>query len=433
MEQLKTRREFIKTSVAGALAGVALPQVFTGTTRAQGANLNSRIGVGFIGCGGRAGSHMGMLEHLKNDEKLPIEFVAVCDIYRPRLEKAKARLRAPYAYMDHHELLANKAVDIVCIATPDHHHGYQAMDALQAGKHVYCEKPITQWRQFELTKKLAEVATQSSCAFVCGAQAMSDGAWHQMKKLVQQGLIGQPLFGETSYFRVGDWGERGMHVDDPNAKPGSDLNWEAFLGDAPKREFSVDRLFRWRLFEDYAGGPVTDLYPHCLTPVIDILGVGFPEAVVAVGGIHRYNYELREVPDTFNLLAQYPEKVTISVLGTQANDFNTPQPHRGAGMRAPTIRGWDGALTIDHNNKEIIFTPLREKDAKPDQRFPIEHGENNTELWRNLIECAQQGRKDTWSPMDLAFRTQTVLQMAALAQRKGAVAHFDAQLKKIII
>lgn len=428
-----SRREFIKTGITGVLAGVALPHVFTGAAHAQSTSPNGRIGVGFIGCGGRAGGHMGMLEQLKNNEKLPIEFVAMCDIYRPRLEKAKARLKAEYAYMDHRELLANKAVDMVCIATPDHHHGYQALDALQAGKHVYCEKPITHWRQFDLTKKLADVAAQSDRAFVCGAQAMSDGAWHQMKQLVKQGLIGQPVFGETSYFRVGDFGERGMRVDDPNAKPGPDLNWEAFQGDAPEHEFSVDRLFRWRLFEDYAGGPVTDLYPHCLTPVVDILGVGFPEAVVALGGIHRYNYELRDVPDTFNVLAQYPEKITISILGTQANDYNTALPGRGAGMRAPTIRGWDGTLTIDRNNKEIVFTPLRQKDAKPDQRFRIEHGENNTELWRNLIECAQQGRKDTWSPMDLAFRTQTVLQMAMLGWRKGVTARFDPQQKKIII
>jgi predicted dehydrogenase len=374
---------------------------------------------------------MRMLEQLRDQEKLPIEFAAVCDVYWPRVEKAQARLKAARAYMDHRELLADPAVDLVCIATPDHHHGQQSIDALRAGKHVYCEKPVTHWRQFELTRQLADVAAQSPAAFQCGTQAMSDGAWHKMRELVQEGLIGKPLFGETGFFRIGDWGERGMKVDDPLAKPGAGLDWKAFQGDAPQREFSVDRLFRWRLFADYAGGPVTDLYPHCLTQVIYVLGVGFPEKVVALGGVHRYDYELRDVPDTFNLIAQYPEKVTISVLGTQANDFNAT-PLRGAGQRCPVIRGWEGSLSIDANNKDILFTPLREKGAKPPQRIAIPHGENNLELWKNLITCAREGRKDTWSPAELAFRTQTVLQMAMVSHHQGVTAKFDAKRRQIL-
>jgi predicted dehydrogenase len=429
-----TRRTFLKVSVAASVTAPALStRLRAGAAPAvvSGTNLNSRIGVGFIGTGGRAGAHMRMLEQLRDQEKLPIEFAAVCDVYWPRVEKAQARLKAARAYMDHRELLADPAVDLVCIATPDHHHGQQSIDALRAGKHVYCEKPVTHWRQFELTRQLADVAAQSPAAFQCGTQAMSDGAWHKMRELVQEGLIGKPLFGETGFFRIGDWGERGMKVDDPLAKPGAGLDWKAFQGDAPQREFSVDRLFRWRLFADYAGGPVTDLYPHCLTQVIYVLGVGFPEKVVALGGVHRYDYELRDVPDTFNLIAQYPEKVTISVLGTQANDFNAT-PLRGAGQRCPVIRGWEGSLSIDANNKDILFTPLREKGAKPPQRIAIPHGENNLELWKNLITCAREGRKDTWSPAELAFRTQTVLQMAMVSHHQGVTAKFDAKRRQIL-
>jgi predicted dehydrogenase len=435
MNTTATRRQFLKTTstaTLGSLSMSALLKAQSAPAIVSGSNLNSRIGIGFIGCGNRASrSHMTMLENLKNEAKLPIDFVAVCDAYRPRLDKAKARLNAARACMDYRELLADKGVDMVCIATPDHQHGYQAIDAVQAGKHVYCEKPITHWRQFELTKKLAEVVAKSDRAFVCGAQAMSDGAWGQMKKLVEDGLIGKPVYGETGFFICGDGGDRGMPVDDPNALPGADLDWEAFLGDAPKRDFTVDRFFRWRLFEDYAGGPGTDLLPHCLTPLVDILGVGFPETVVAVGGIDRWEYELREVPDSFSLLAHYPEKVTVAVLGTEANDMETAT-HRGAGQSAPVIRGWDGSLTIDPNNKEIVFTSIRKPNAKHDQRFPIERGENNAELWRNLIECAQNGTKDTWSPMDLAFRVQTVLQMAMMGFREGKVMRFDATEKKIL-
>ena len=417
------RREFL----AATAAGVAVSSF--NVARAQGAN--DRIGVGFIGAGGRSESHMSMVRHLRDEEKMPIDLVAVCDVYRPRLERRKQQFGITRGYMDHRELLADKDVDVVCIATPDHLHGDQAIDAIQAGKDVYCEKPVTHWRQFELTRRLADVVAGSDRVFQLGTQAMSDVVWRQMKKLVQEGLIGQPLMGEAGFFRVGDWGERGMPVDDPAARPGPDLNWEAFLGDSPKREFSVDRFFRWRLFSDYAGGPVTDLYPHSLTQVVDILGVGFPSEVVAVGGIHRYPYELRDVPDTFHLLAQYPEKVTISVLGTQANDYQTTEM-RGSGQRCPVIRGFDGTLTIE-KNQEIVFTPLREKDAKMPRRIPIEGNEDNVEHWRNLLDCCRTRQKATWSPMDLAFRTQTVLHMASLAMRAGKTARFDAAKREIVI
>ena len=417
-----TRRQFVQTagSVAAAVA-VGGP--------AKGEDLaNEKLGIGFIGVGGRGSGHLGVVKWMK-EEGDNVEIVAVCDIYRPRMEKA-AKAHNAKGYSDYRELLADKNVDVVCIATPDHLHGVQAIDAIKAGKDVYCEKPVTHWSQFEVTKKLAEVAAKSDRIFQLGTQAMSDTVWHQMKKLVQDGLIGQPVYGEAGFFRIGDWGERGMHIPDANAKPGKDLNWEAFLGDSPKCDFSVDRFFRWRLFEEYAGGPVTDLYPHSLTQVIDIMGVSFPESVVGIGGIHRYEYELRTVPDTFDLIAKYPEKVTITMMGTQCNDYNTTEL-RGAGQRCPVIRGWDGTLTIE-KNKEIVFTPVRIKGAKKPQRFAIERGENVGYHWQNLIECCRKRDKKTYSPMDLAFRTQTPLHMAMLGWKAGRTAKFDAK-KKIIV
>ncbi len=422
------RRQFLQK--AGTTAAVyAAGSMVAPAIHAQTSSANERLGIGVIGTGGRGGSHLAMLKELKNRGE-NIEITAVSDLYKLRRERAAGEYGVK-AYRDYRELLADKNVDIVCIATPDHQHGLQALDAIQAGKDVYCEKPVTHWRQFELTKRLAEVVEKSDRVFQLGTQAMSDSVWHQMKKLVQEGLIGQPLYGEAGFFRIGDWGEREMPVDDPNLQPGENLDWQAWLGDAPQRPFSVDRLFRWRLFEDYAGGPVTDLYPHSLTQVVDILGVGFPESVAALGGIYRYEYELREVPDTFTLIAQYPEKVAITVMGTQANDFNATEP-RGSGQRTPVIRGWDGSLTIS-KNKEILFTPIKESGAKQPQSFPIERGEDNMEHWKNLIDCCRRRDKKTWSPMDLAFRTQTVLQMAMLANRAGKTARFDPVKKEIVL
>lgn len=428
-----TRRDFIKGSAAAITAAATISAPYISRGQVRGAN--DRIGIGFIGAGGRSGAHMNMTRLLRDQRGEKIELVAVADCYRPRMEKKKQAYKMARGYMDHRELLADKDVDLVCIATPDHNHGYQAIDAIKAGKAVYCEKPVTHWRQFDLTVKLAEEVKKSGAVFQLGSQAMSDTAWHQMRKLVQDGLIGQPLYGECGFFRIGDWGEAGMPIDDKNCQPGPDMNWDAFLGDAPKRPYSVDRHFRWRLFEDYAGGPATDLYPHALTQVIYILGVSLPSEVVGMGSINRYNDPLREVPDTFSLIAQFPEKVTIAMMGTQGNDFNTTD-NRGAGQRQPIIRGWDGSLSI-RQNKEIVFTPIKEKGQgvtiKKPQTFPIEHAEDNVAHWKNLLDCTRaKNPAGLWSPMDLALRTQATLQMAMKAWKDGRTIKLDREKMKMV-
>src|SRR5512137_180367 len=160
-----SRRGFMSTALAGAALVGVTQKPFTG--RVLGAN--ERLGVGFIGCGGRSGAHFEAVHWLKTQGKEPVEIVAACDAYRPRLNR-RIEGYGGKGYMDYHELLADPNVDVVCIATPDHLHGYQAVDAIKAGKHVYCEKPVTHWRQFELTKKLAKTVADSDRAFQLGTQ-----------------------------------------------------------------------------------------------------------------------------------------------------------------------------------------------------------------------------------------------------------------------
>ena len=219
----RKKRTSRRTFLRGVGAVAAVTMAARPSARAMGKVLgaNDRIGLGVIGCGGRGNGHMSMIDGLRQEGE-NVAIVAVCDTYRPRLDKS-AQKHGAKGYTDHKELLADPSVDVVCIATPDHHHGYQVIDAVQAAKDVYCEKPVTHWRQFDLTKRMVEVVEASGQIFQIGTQGMSDTAWHQAKKLIDEGLIGQPIHAECGYFRVGDWGERGMPVDDPNAKPGPDL------------------------------------------------------------------------------------------------------------------------------------------------------------------------------------------------------------------
>ena len=414
------RRHFMGTAIQGS---TFLSLTALSARRVLGAN--DRLGFGVIGVGGRGfGAHAAAIDSLKT-QGMNVDVVAVCDVYRPRMQKAVERYNAK-GYMNHRELLADANVDIATIATPDHIHGYQAIDAVQAGKDVYCEKPVTHWRQFDLTKRLADEVKKSGRVFQLGTQGMSDGAWSLMRKLVQAGQIGQPIHAECGYFRVGDWGERGMPIDDPNAVAGPDLDWDAFLGDSPKRDYDISRFFRWRMYEDYAGGPVTDMFPHSFTPVLSILGVSFPSKVVATGG--KFRYEEREIPDTFNMLIDYPEKITVAVLGTQGNNF-AGTGGRGAGSRIPIIRGWEGTLTVE--KEEVVFTPA-EGSQKEAKRFPVEHPEDWYGYWKYFIDCCIKRDTHTLSTVDMAYHVQTAMQMGMLGLREEKVALFDAQKEEIV-
>lgn len=186
-----TRRTFLGN--AAVTAGLAAAGTALRPRAAQGRVLgaNDRIGFGMIGCGGEGSGLMRMLQRLKAGG-LNVEITAVCDVYRPRLDRAAKDFGAKASYMDYTELLADPNVDVVGIATPDHIHGQQAIDAVRSGKDVYCEKPVTHWRQFERTKRLYQIVKKSDRVFQLGSQYMSDSAWSQAKKLVESGLIGKP-------------------------------------------------------------------------------------------------------------------------------------------------------------------------------------------------------------------------------------------------
>jgi predicted dehydrogenase len=425
VEQGSSRRRFLRDSTlltTAAVTGMTLPHKALGATPV---GANDRIGVGLIGCGGRNRHHARVMMQLK-DQGERVEVAAVNDVYRPRAQAVSEQCGGATLYMDHRELLENPAVDVVSIATPDHIHGYQVIDAARAGKDIFCEKPFTHWRQFELTKQAVREVKAAERVFQLGTQGMSDPAWHVGRKLVADGAIGQPIHAECGIFRVGDWGERGMPIDDEHAKPGPDLNWEAFLGDAPERPFDVSRFFRWRMYEDYSGGPVTDLFPHSMTPTIFMLGVTKPELAVATGG--KFRYEEREVPDTFNMLVDYPERITVAVLGTQGNGYQATGL-RGSGHKSPVIRGWDGSLTFDNEMIQIIPSEGSEQRFDP---IPIEEHESVPRHWQEFFECCRT-RTQPSANIDLSADVMLAFHMATLAFRQRRTAVYDAAAQMIVL
>ena len=151
-------------------------------------------------------------------------------------------------YRAHEELLADPKVDVVCIATPDRLHAPQAIDAVRAGKDVYCEKPLTHWAQFDLARQLEAAAEETGRIVQVGTQYMADENYAKVAQMIRDGIIGKPVHAQLGYFRRGDWGER-MPIDDPNAQPGSGPRLGTVSGRrSPSRLQRVSRFFQWRLY-----------------------------------------------------------------------------------------------------------------------------------------------------------------------------------------
>ncbi len=410
------RRRFLKTT--SATAGMAIAGSTLPLFAKQAAGANDRIGVGFIGTGGRSRAHQ---DNVRYFQGLGIaEPVAVCDVYRPRMEAAAAHCGGAKMYDEHEQLLEDPNVDVVCVASPDGHHAKHTIDALKAGKDVYCEKPLTHWNQFELAKQIDAVAKETGGLVQVGTQHMADDNYPMIIDLVRNGIIGKPMHVECSFFRRGDWGER-MPIPDPNAKPGPDLNWERFLGDAPKRPFDISRFFQWRMYWDYAGGPATDLLVHTFTPIFCILELDFPERVFGGGGTFEFD---REVPDQCNIIADYPDGPSVVMTNSLSNHVPAET----------VIRGTDGIIkwAMLQGGKEYGVRIVPFAKGKEEIRIPWKGQGDTTKLWADLLDCVKT-RKQPKCNIDMAVRVQAPLSMGVISHRESKVVKFNREEQSFVL
>ena len=394
------------------LAGVGVAAGLGGAAQAQEAKKPLRVGL--IGAGGR-GSHLGAMAVRIAASGEPVELVAVCDLYQPRLERAEVKLKAK-GYAKTEDMLKDANLDAVIIATPDRQHVHNIREAIRAGKDVYCEKPLTHFSQFATLKALVHENRKLKRIVQIGTQYVSDGVWEKAGDMIKQGAIGKPVHAQTSYFRKGDQGEAGMPIDDPNAKAGMGLDWERAQADAPRRPFTVQRFFQWRLFADYSGGPVTDVYPHMLSPLLKTLQVGFPHKVAALGG--RYFYAgLRDVPDTFDLLIQYPD-LTVALLGTFVNSTNIDTVIRGS------------EATMFKKQTSIVFEPqpgskvTRQEIQNEVPSLNEGHDVLTEAHMKDFFNCVRT-RQAPRGNLELAYRVQIPLLMAMQSHMTSKIMVFD--------
>ena len=259
---------------------------------------NDRIQIALIGCGG-----MGQGD-ARNASSLPnTKLVAACDVYRSRLDRMREVYGADtFITRDYREVLARKDIDAVLIATPDHWHARIATEALKAGKHVYCQKPMVQ--------KVAEgpgvIAAEKASGKILqvGSQYVSSHVFQKARDLYRQGALGELNLVEAWLDRntaLGAW-----QYSLPTGLQESDVDWDRFLGDAPKRPFDPLRLFRWRNYGDYGTGVAGDLFIHLLSGLHTVVGSIGPTKVFASGGV-RYWKDGRDAPDVMLAVLDYPK------------------------------------------------------------------------------------------------------------------------------
>jgi predicted dehydrogenase len=418
-------------------AGLAMAgRAFSANTPTAGrvVGANDRINVAVIGCGGR-GTYVGKA-FAKYGDQNNSHIVAVCDVYTKR-RRLNAENHQAKAYADYREILARPDIDAVIVATPDHWHAKIALEAMDKGKDVYLEKPMCHTN--EEAKKLVDTMKETKRIVQVGSQTTSADQWWKAKKAVADGMIGKLIMSQGSYHRNSIEGEWNWPIDSaagPNGKGDDYIDWETWLGPAPKRPWDADRFFRFRKYWDYSGGIATDLFFHVVAPLnICWDKPQFPTRVVASGGI--YAFHDREVPDTFHLLAEYPEGHSLVLSSSMANSQHIP------GL----LRGHEGTLImVEHGMferyspyltmKPELVRPANAEDRAqrvpfPDYKFgkdeikiPVEQSDMMQLHVNNFISC-MRSREKPHLDVETAAHAQILINLAVESYRENKVKYWD--------
>ena len=412
-----TRRQFVWQSAAAPAGAGLLRTARPGRdasrlARVRGANDRLRLGV--IGCGGMARQHMTALVAMRESDN--VEIAAVCDVYQIRLEEAAQKTGAR-PFPDYRALLQDPDIDYVLIATPEHWHARMTLDAADAGKHIYCEKPLTY--SIAEARQVVRRIQNSPIKLQVGVQGMSDDSYETAYRYVRQGVLGKVALAQIDYsrnYRDDFW----AYPLDDRAQPGVNLDWNAWLGPAPKRPWDPRRFFQWRRYWDYSGGIATDLFVHRVTRLIKSLGLKFPERVVATGGTWEFTQSVAEIPDTFNMMCDYPGGPTLLAVSSMAND--APTPHQ--------IRGH--LATLEFNSTGFVIRPQK---LFAEGRQEVVHkktGAENVALHHrnlhNAIRQQEELRCDVW----LGYYGVVACRMAVESFRQKKYLAWDARRERPI-
>lgn len=420
------RRQFLRTAgqTASALAAASAlgPAVLAAQSPAK------TIGVGCIGLGTRGGDLLNAVVAAPN-----ARVVAVCDVYGPHRQKGVERSRNPdvKAYVDYRDLLADSNVDAVVIATPDHWHCQMVLDAVQAGKDIYCEKGFS--RTLDEAKRMRDALKKSKVVFQLGHQARQATCALQAKELIAQGVLGPIALVRTGRFKSTppdrpNWRWYGYY--DQWERPDPDqvrkqLDWERWLGPAPKIPWNERHFWHWRCYYAYGTGYAGDLLSHEMDFVQYLLDHGIPDTCVCAGQIALLRDD-REVPDTWVATYQF-EKLgrVVTFEGSMITTDHQPVTICG---RDATLR-FD-AIAHDVTTFEIIPAPHNRNPNLPRgyERGKTPPQPNHIVDWLNCIRTRGTPKCST----DEAFIETATFLMSLKAQQEGRMVRWDPVREEIV-
>ena len=301
---------------------------------------NERVNLGLIGCGSRGTGDMRNFVQLGG-----VDVTALCDIYAAQIDRALQVAPKAKTFTDHRRLLESKDVDVALIAVPDHWHAAVAIDALNAGKDVYVEKPLT--RTIEEGPAIVKAARVNHRICQVGMQQRSGKHYLQAKQeYLDTGKLGKITLARTW------WHGNSFHL--RKAPPTlqnqpSNLDWARFLGPVKWRDWDPQQYYNWRAYLDFGGGQITDLFTHWIDVVHMFMGQDIPTSASAAGGVYHYK-DGRTAPDTINVLLEYPAQFTATFEATLAPGIT------GA---AQEFCGTEGRLWISRQRFEFYPAPAQ--------------------------------------------------------------------------
>jgi predicted dehydrogenase len=399
---------------------------------------NDRVRLGFIGVGNRGDQLLDAFLVHKD-----AEIVALCDVYEPYLQGAVKKVGGRVAsFHDYRRLLDQKDIDAVVIATPDHWHALQFVAACRAGKDVYVEKPLS--LTIAEGQKMVAVAEETKCITQVGLHRRSSAHIQEAVQLVRSGAIGKVSVAKCYHLR----NEFPQGIGNPpNCDPPPGLDWDLWLGPAPKVAYNPNRcLYKFRWFADYSGGQLTNFGTHYVDVIQWALGQDAPKGVFAAGGKCAIQ-DNREIPDTLEAVWEYDGGTIVTF--SQFNANNSPGNARGWELE---FRGTNGTLLMQEGQGfEILpekirttelpaLNPLRRKENTEQARStrlamqaqPPKKGRADTaDHARNFLDCVKD-RKPTNCPVSVGHRSTSTTLLARVALRRGCYLAWDAQAERVV-